>query len=206
MMFFSASVKQATPPPPPAIDQPPNQAPVMTPEMQQLLEQLKDIQEPAPIGWWPLAPGWWMLAGALIALLFGAFWLFSYLRRQRQQKQYRVEGEHLLKVLDLNQPRAVESINVLLKRVAVVTFGRALSGPLTGEHWIAFLESTATAPMPESARRALLESLYSAREPSNDALEDLRGYAIQWVRKHQRADSTPEVALDQQATAGASNV
>ncbi|MBY6212253.1 DUF4381 domain-containing protein [Microbulbifer agarilyticus] len=205
MTLLSASAKQATPPPP-AIDQPPNQPPVMTPEMQQLLGQLKDIHEPTPIGWWPLAPGWWMLAAALIALLFGAIWLFSYLRRKRQEKQYRVEGERLLKELDLDQPRAVESINLLLKRVAVVTFGRASSGPLTGQHWIEFLETTAATAMPESARRALLESLYSAKEASNDDLEDLRGYAIQWVRKHQRAESTPGIAPIQQGTAGANNV
>ncbi|WP_406827650.1 DUF4381 domain-containing protein [Microbulbifer sp. ARAS458-1] len=180
MKSFGPFVKQVLPP-----QQPTQQPPQITPEMQQLLEQLKDIHEPAPIGWWPLAPGWWILAGVLIALAFATVWLFFYLRRQRQRKMYRVEGARLLKQLDLQQPRVVEAINVLLKRVAVVTFGRAQCGPLTGERWIEFLQSTADTPMPEPARRAILESLYSAREPDAQDLQILQQYALDWVRNHQ---------------------
>ncbi|WP_226704447.1 DUF4381 domain-containing protein [Microbulbifer elongatus] len=171
--------KQAAPPQTPAAPTP------MTPEMQSLLEQLKDIHEPAPIGWWPLAPGWWILAGLFIVLLFAAGWLFFRLREKRRRNLYRAEGVRLLKALDLGTPRVIEEINLLLKRVAVATFGRDTCGPLTGQHWIRFLESTTEEPMPESARRVLLESLYSSTSASRGDLEVLREFAIVWTRKHQ---------------------
>ena len=33
----------------------------MDPQQQALLEQLKDVAQPANPGWWPPAPGWWLL-------------------------------------------------------------------------------------------------------------------------------------------------
>ena len=197
MRLFDSTIKQAAQPQP--------QASQMTPEMQELLGQLKDIHEPAPIGWWPLAPGWWILAGVLIALGFAAVWLYFYWRRQRQKKLYRTEGIRLLKALDLQQPRAVEAINLLLKRVAVVTFGRAQCGPLTGERWIEFLRATADTSMPESSRRAILESLYSANDPAEQDLEILRNYAIDWIRNHQPI-ALQESAAEPQNTPEAEHV
>lgn len=171
------SLKQATPPPPNP----------MTPEMQELLGQLRDIHEPAAIGWWPLAPGWWMLAGALIALVFAGILLAVRLRQNRRRNLYRSEGVRLLQALDLSKPRAVEEINILLKRVAVVTFSRKATGPLTGQSWIHFLDSSSEVPMPEQARRALLENLYSGADGDLQDLEILREFAVNWVRKHQPA-------------------
>ena len=41
-----------------------------------LLEQLAPLREPAPITWWPPAPGWWLLGVLMMALLlWGAYWL-----------------------------------------------------------------------------------------------------------------------------------
>mgnify|MGYP001824665194 FL=1 len=29
------------------------------------LDRLRDIAEPSPVSWWPLAPGWWCLLAVL---------------------------------------------------------------------------------------------------------------------------------------------
>ncbi len=29
------------------------------------LANLRDLAEPSPVPWWPLAPGWWVLLGVL---------------------------------------------------------------------------------------------------------------------------------------------
>lgn len=179
----------------PAPQNPPPGNPV-SPEMQALLNQLKDIHEPAAIGWWPLAPGWWMLAGVIIALLFAAGWLALRLREKKRRNLYRAEGVRLLRSVALDEPRAVEEINTLLKRVAVVTFGRDSCAPLTGQRWIGFLESAVEQPMPEAAQRALLESLYSASAGSHTDLQALRDFAICWVREHR----LPQADISQPAS------
>ncbi|PID37723.1 MAG: hypothetical protein CR966_00655, partial [Pseudomonadales bacterium] len=43
--------------------------PPLTPEMQQQLEQLRDIHLPEPVGWFPPAIGWWVLMGLLVLVV-----------------------------------------------------------------------------------------------------------------------------------------
>ncbi len=152
---------------------------------------LRDLHLPEPVSWWPLAPGWWILAGLVFALVFAGVLLALRLRQKRRQNLYRSEGVRLLQALDLGAPRVVEDINVLLKRVAVVPFGRKSVGPLTGQEWIRFLESTSEAPMPEQARRVLLENLYSGADGDPQSLASLREFAVLWVRKHQPQPAHP---------------
>ena len=194
-MYGFSALKQAAPPVPAPQNNPAAPNP-MTPEMQSLLDQLKDIHEPAAIGWWPLAPGWWMLAGLVLTLIFAAGWFALRLREKRRRNLYRQEGVRLLKALDLSEPHAVEQINILLKRIAVVTFGRDTCAPLTGQRWIAFLESSVEDPMPEPARRALLENLYSGSTGSRADLQSLQDFATYWARAHQRpqTEGIPETS------------
>ncbi|MFV8782441.1 DUF4381 domain-containing protein [Microbulbifer sp. SA54] len=166
--------------------------PNLTPEMQALLEQLKDIHEPAAVGWWPPAPGWWLLAGLVLLAIAGAFTLFWRARRKRLQNRYRAEGIALLNAIDTSSAAAVEEINTILKRVAVVTFGRRACASLTGQRWIDFLEGTARLDMDAPARRALLEGLYRHGDSDPSGVLALRDFAINWVQQHQlQGSETP---------------
>src|SRR5690606_7958549 len=46
------------------------------------LDQLEPLIAPAPINWWPPAPGWWLLALLLPVVLWGAFKLLQRLPRK----------------------------------------------------------------------------------------------------------------------------
>lgn len=191
-MTLPFQLAQAAPPTP----QTPTGANPISPEMQALLEQLRDIHEPAAIGWWPLAPGWWILAGVIATLLIGGVWLLLRWREKKRRNLYRTEGRRLLQAVTLDTPRAVEEINILLKRVAVVTFGRDTCAPLTGEAWIDFLESSVNFAMSRPARQVLLESLYSDQSPEPANFEQLKLFAIDWVHHH-RLEETPASDTEQ---------
>ena len=45
---------------------------------------LRDIHLPAPVGWWPPAPGWWLLAGLMLAVIIWLFWRWQQQRRSEQ--------------------------------------------------------------------------------------------------------------------------
>jgi len=156
-----------------------------SPQEQKLLAQLHDIHEPAPVSWWPPAPGWWMLGVLLLAAIAGAA-LWQRRRRQRRTRNlYRVEAARLLRAVDTARPDATQQINELLKRVAVTTFGRVNCGNLTGERWLEFLQHNAAIDCPPAARSALLEHLYRLDHSDPGAAEALRDYALQWVAAHQ---------------------
>nr|WP_255775343.1 DUF4381 domain-containing protein [Microbulbifer sediminum] len=170
----------------PLTQQAPPAQPALSPEQQELMAQLRDIHEPAPLAWWPPAPGWWLLA-ALIAALFilAALWI-QHRRERARRGRYRQEAVHLLQEVDVESPRATEELNEILKRVAVTSYGRRRAGNLTGQQWVAFLEESGGTPCPADARTALLEELYRRdrfRIESNSALQQ---FAIDWVHRHKQ--------------------
>ncbi|WP_323844049.1 DUF4381 domain-containing protein [Microbulbifer magnicolonia] len=177
-------------------------APPLSPEAQELLAQLHDIHEPAPVGWWPPAPGWWLLALLLLACLAGIYLWLRARRRQRLHNRYRAEGVRLLQSVDTGNRMAPQQINELLKRVAVTTYGRGACGNLTGRAWLDFLQGSAPCECPDAAQRVLLDHLYRADTLDKAGNEAFRDYAILWVQQHR--ERQPE--LLSQATAEAAGV
>ncbi|WP_193164049.1 DUF4381 domain-containing protein [Microbulbifer hainanensis] len=180
---------------PVANQQPTAPAPQQSPEVKELLAQLHDIHEPAPVGWWPPAPGWWALAALLLGIIFaGVLWIRRRQRR-RAQNRYRVEAVRLLQLIDTEHAGAPQEINEILKRVAVITFGRTECGNLTGRRWLEFLNASAPIECPPEVERALLESLYRADRSDTPGNIALRDFAMHWVESHGRAPATAKPAI-----------
>ncbi|SDK23741.1 DUF4381 domain-containing protein [Microbulbifer yueqingensis] len=189
--------RQATPQPAP----PQPAQPQLSPEQQELMAQLRDIHEPAPVGWWPPAPGWWLLAAMLVAVLIAALLWLQRARARAVRLRYRQEAVQLLKEIDPADTRAAETANEILKRVAVTSYSRVRAGRLTGSAWLQFLEQSSGLPCPPAARKALLEELYRRDRSSEEANRALVDYAIDWVRRHKQA--LPMAAARTQATEAA---
>ena len=107
------------------------------------LSQLRDIHLPAPISWWPPAPGWWLLAMLIVAILIG---LFVWVRRRQRDGWRRSALDELARLRQqyAAQPTTahniVSELSVLLRRVAISCFPRAEVAMLSGDKWLAFLD------------------------------------------------------------------
>ena len=104
------------------------------------LSNLHDIALPAPVSYWPPAPGWWILGFALLAV---TLILIARLVAHHRRNAYRRAA---LRELDAIGP-AVDSasavcISAVLKRAALVAFPREQVAGLTGPAWLAFLDRT----------------------------------------------------------------
>ncbi len=104
---------------------------------------LRDIHLPAPIGWWPLAPGWWGLLMVSIAIAAGcAYWLW---RRRRRALQVRANRE--LQAIEArygrsgDRQRLLQDLSALLRRVALSQSPRVEVASLHGAAWVEFLQS-----------------------------------------------------------------
>lgn len=130
------------------------------------LNDLREFALPASPSWWPLAPGLIFVLILVVWILLCVAWLVF---QKRKQSAYRRAGVALLK-----EAESVRAISVVLKRVAIVSFGREAVAALYGEEWVHYLE--------ERCAGVQLQPLAQSSDEAVDA--DLRMQATKWIKEH----------------------
>lgn len=146
---------------------------------------LRDIHLPAPIGWWPPAPGWWLLLFGIPALLLLSVWLWRFLRRQTPKKLALREWEAIVRS-DAAAVEKTRQLAILLRRVCLSVYPREEVAGLTGEAWLAFLD----APLKhkgfsEGVGRLLLDTPY--RRDAQLDVEALAALCREWLNSLPRS-------------------
>jgi hypothetical protein len=155
------------------------------------LDRLHDIITPAPIPWWPPAPGWyWVLGLVVLALL----WVLikGFVRRQRNRYRREALAELARQEAVLGNPewrhRALLGLAELLKRTALTAFPRKQVAALTGPKWCAFLDHTARGSHFRDALGVVLENaIYDPR--TADTVDPLKLHSLvdsirRWIKHH----------------------
>lgn len=153
----------------------------MDPQLQQMLEDLRDVHSPATAGWWPLAPGWWILATLLVVAVIALVFVF---RRRRHLVAYKKEALRLLAEAyqdmkrESNAERFLTESAGILRRVMLYQQGRREVSQLSGEQWRDLLNRATNTRLSDDSLDALLVQQYR-RQPQFDSeslYEDLQGY------------------------------
>lgn len=151
------------------------------------LAQLRPLQLPVQIGWWPPAPGWWLLGGVIVALACTTVWLAW---RHRRRNRYRRVARRELQVAFQHSCDAPADASLfaaqasrILRRTALVRYPRHEVAALCAEQWLDFLDSSAgTRVFREGPGRALADAPYNpGSHPDDAALHDA---CRQWLRRH----------------------
>lgn len=150
----------------------------------QVLAKLHDIHLPAPIGWWPLAPGWYflILLGFVVLALAAYFIHHHYLngraKRQALQLLEQFEQEYQR---EHNSQLSSMKISELLRRVSLVYFPREEVASLQGESWLQFLAKNSKGINFDALRSYLLELPY---QPAQDIdLQPLFRGIKSWIKQ-----------------------
>ncbi len=147
-----------------------------------LLDQVQDIVEPAPVSMWPATAAWAVLGFVVVAAL--ALVLRIYLRHRRATAYRRAalaELKALQPALERAEPQALARLDALIRRTALVGFPRRDVASLTGADWIAFLDRTGGRFEPFSD--ALAVDPYSPAARVSDGCA-LAGAARHWIVHH----------------------
>lgn len=149
------------------------------------LANLRDLALPPEISFWPPAPGLWILGAGCAALLAIAI--------QRAVQRYRAaayrraaiaELDALGDEIDRGGTAIPAGVSAVLKRVAMVDYGREPVASLSGEAWASFVVNEAKARFDAQPIRKALSQVYTAeRTPSASELRELVGQASAWVRE-----------------------
>ena len=143
------------------------------------LANLRDILEPEPVTWWPLAVGWWFLIALLLLTLTA---MVIWWTRRWRARAYRRQA--LAELNDLQTPLEIAQ---LLKRTALDVTSREDVAALCGPAWIQWLEKTGGQAVPESVARQLGEGTYDGTTVSSSG--ELREFAVAWIEHHQEVAS-----------------
>ncbi|GJM06542.1 MAG: hypothetical protein DHS20C10_02760 [marine bacterium B5-7] len=131
----------------------------MTPD---LLQQLRDIHEPAAVSWWPPAMGWWLVLGAII-IVWGVAWHLLFKRKQRlaAKKQALVEIEKI-SVSDLSPNDAAAQLSQLMRRLIRHYYPEKQVDALSGDAWLhVVLETAEEKNLSSKIGSAILDAAYA---------------------------------------------
>lgn len=139
------------------------------------LANLADLALPPAISFWPPAPGVWILGGAAVAALAVASW--------RCWQRYRADAYLRSAEAELRAASSAEQVSSVLKRAAMVAYGRGRVASLTGAGWIAFLRETAPAGASVERFATGLGGLFAPQAPGSTADPDsFSAEARIWLR------------------------
>jgi len=125
------------------------------------LTQLAPEHTPAPPGWWPPAPGWWLVTGVCVALIAVGVWWWRYSRSVAQRRLRRTALRELQYIRERNDIVSVaQSIQNLLRRYALVTFGHDQVAHLSGDAWLKFVATQGGDLLHDQVGRALLSAAF----------------------------------------------
>ncbi|MDH3997638.1 MAG: DUF4381 domain-containing protein [Desulfuromonadales bacterium] len=157
---------------------------------------LRDIHLPAPVSWWPPAPGWWLLLTltltlAALGLLLHKRWRRRHYRRlllaqlQMLEQQYRSHQD---------SRQLLTEVSALLRQAALLHFPDDNCAGLTGQKWLAFLDGKcAGEDFANGAGRVLALGPYQAQMPM---LEEDKLFEL--CRRYLKALPPTAVVIQQQ--------
>lgn len=142
------------------------------------LANLRDIVVPPPVPFWPPAPGWWVIGAGLLAALAIA--------SRHALQAWRANAYRREALRELSRLPDPAGLLPLLKRTAMVAYGRDAVASLTGTAFLAFLDRTgATTAFTTGPTAHLAQRIYApdTRIPA-DAADRANTDARDWLRRH----------------------
>ncbi|MEN0107365.1 MAG: DUF4381 domain-containing protein [Pseudomonas sp.] len=160
------------------------------------LDQLQPLIAPAPVSWWPPAPGWWLLAALLPVLLWGLWRLRKRLplRKKTTRTEVPLDPLRLAALQELGQLKKpydgvsagpwLQQLNALLKRLCRSHYPTSQSHTMSGRAWLAYLDNRC--PAAGLTRwMILVEGAYRPECKLDDKAVDGLNQAVDtWIRKH----------------------
>ncbi|MFM9915322.1 MAG: DUF4381 domain-containing protein [Rhizobacter sp.] len=137
------------------------------------LSELAPDRAPPPLGWWPLAPGWWYVITLLLTALAAGLWWRRRSHRPSFKRWQRLALRELSHLQTTASQQAIDdatvarSLQQLLRRYAVVRYGRETVAALSGDAWLAFVVAHGGTDWTGETGQRLLRCAYGGNAPTH---------------------------------------
>ena len=143
-----------------------------------------DILEPDPLPFTFETIGW-KIVGAV--LLIGAIVLFYKWLKLYQKNKYRREAIQKIQLIENQNSESqykVNQLNIILKQVAIITFGREQVAQLYGNDWYAFLDSKNKKSGFAKYSANFSDAIYRDKEVDETILNSIYKLTKTWINEH----------------------
>lgn len=153
------------------------------------LMNLRDIQLPQAIGWWPLAIGWYLLGFFVLLVLLGVIrWGYRYWVMNKPRREVLAK----LKLLQVQYQREADKValamalSTLLRRATLALYPRFEVASLQGEAWLHFLDETGnTQQFSQGVGRMMITAPYQSQAAFQ--VDELFTLITQWINTAMKA-------------------
>ena len=145
---------------------------------------LSPIITPSAPSWWPLAWGWWAVIITAIALIALVFFIVK-----RRQKNQHAKNEALACFRNSQPSNALSPSEAqdIVRQAALSYFPRDKVAGLSGDDWLAFLDTQLTKPLFAAKQSQWQQALYQDASLMTDeqkkAQQQLVNDCETWLRK-----------------------
>ena len=148
------------------------------------LANLADLALPLPVSFWPPAAGIWIAAAAaLVALVLFGWRALQRYRADAYLRAAAAELDALAAGPKGDRSGIAEAVSAILKRAAIVAYGRERVASLTGVAWAGFIAETAPPGVETATIAAGLAKALDTRQATEAAeSEPLVREAKSWLR------------------------
>ena len=137
------------------------------------LDNLRDVFEPHPVGWWPMAPGWWVVF-FILTVVAGVLAV-------RGWQRWQANAYRRAALQELESATGVAAIADILKRTALCVWPRNQVASLSGSAWCSWLGMTGGTDVPDSVALALTRDVFSNSAGDTHQLAEFAG---NWIKNH----------------------
>jgi hypothetical protein len=134
------------------------------------LSQLAPDRAPQAAGWWPPAPGWWAvtLLAIVLGVVLAAAWRWWSAPHRRHRRAALAELRRI-RATRLAGSAAARAIENLLRRYAIVVYGRERVARLSGAAWLEFAGGAGGLRLAGDAGRSMLAAAFAAHSEADPA-------------------------------------
>lgn len=138
------------------------------------LTGLKGLHYPNIPNWWPLSYGWYVVLSCI--LLTGILIIYK-----KRTSPLTYVNKEIKKICKISSEKQLKELSQLLKRVAMLRYGRKEIAPLSEEVWQEFLLASAPGILTETQANLLAYAIYNPHSEVPD--KPLLTACQKWMEK-----------------------
>ncbi len=156
--------------------------------MNDSIPSLGQFMEPLPVTFTLGAPGWYVLTVLLVlcvSVLIVWRWVHFRKNRYRREALKRIDAEQQKLLPEAEYGNFIYFVNMLMKQINMLHYGRKKVASLQGKQWIDHLNSCCKKPIFNTQDETLLTALYlSGNIEQQTQIEAFADKARQWIKNH----------------------